>query len=329
MLAYLNLEKYLKYDLQKPPGIDNSGGGVATKTQRVLEACAPWMIKGTHKFSSASKYHVVLVEPLVFCANNEMSVEDRVEAYEGMDCIKILYCTEMAFVRIPKPLRDKVVEASDYITCVNRYHRDVFHAYDVPIDSILCDPIPDHVFTPGELKDRKIVAANRIDWKKNTQELINAYEIFKTETDFKLEYVGDAKMWGHDEDTPANKDMAHKLEDICDVYHGAISQADVAKVFGSSAVFFHCAFHDVYSEGLWEALHCGCVPMSHGYHVLFNDITEHRYTDMGELIDSLNNMGPDEFEQESERVKNLANQVCSYATFQTQISDIFKKLGGL
>ena len=328
MLAYLNLEKYINYDLSRPPGTDNPGGGVATKTQRVLEAASEWMITGTEKFSQAEKYHTALIEPLVFCHKENMTLEEKVEAYEGLDCIKVLYCTEMAFIRLPKPFRDAIVAASDHITCVNHYHRDVFHKFGVRVDSILCDPVPEEVFSPGETKERVIIAANRIDWKKNMVDLIRSYEQLRAETDFKLEYIGLDDMWGHERVDPRNSEFIHQLQDLCDTFHGTLSQNDVAKAFGRSAVFFHCAYHDVYSESLWEALHCGCVPFALGYHPLFNRITENRYTDIAELTEKLNDMDADAFEEESMRVHELARKTCSYPIFQSQLRDIFKKLGG-
>lgn len=328
MLAYLNLEKYINYDLARPPGKDNPGGGVATKTQRVLQAASQWMIVGTHKFSEADKYHIALVEPLIFSHSNDMSVGDKVKEYEELDCLKILYATEMAFVRLAKPLRDRIVKASDYITCVNHYHRDIFHKMGVRVDSILCDPIPESVFIPGDTKERVIIAENRIDWKKNTQTLIAAYECFKEETDFKLEYIGTPDMWGHEDVPQREVEIMHQLQDLCDVYHGSIKQSEVASAFGKAAVLFHCAYHEVYSEGTWEANMCGCVPFALGYHPLFNRITENRFRDIVNLTETLNSMEADDFEMESLRVQELAMKTCSYAAFQNQLSDIFKKLGG-
>lgn len=328
MLAYLNLKKYLDYDLNRPPSPDNPGGGVATKTQRVLQACAQWMISGTDKLSVASKYNTVLVEPLAFSFQDSMSLEDKVKAYEDIDGIKILYCTEMAFLRLPKPFRDSIANASDHITCVNHYHRNMFHKFGIRVDSILCDPIPEDVFKEGETKERVIIAANRIDWKKNTEGVVDAFNVFKAETDFKLEYIGLDDMWGDNKNNPRNRDFVHQLEDVCDTFHGTLSQSDVAKAFMRAAVFFHCAYHDVYSESLWEAMHCGAVPFAFGYHPLFEPITEHKYTDIETLIETLNSLQEADFEEESTRVKELAMKSCAYPVFQQQLSDIFKKLGG-
>ena len=121
MIDYLTHPKFLNYDPSVLPSSQGGGGGMGTKTYRVLEALRD-VYPRTQGICDASEItaDTVLIEPLRFTLPTEgygdreyESVEKLIHGLRNHKSRKILYCSELTLMRMPHFLREQVVGLFD------------------------------------------------------------------------------------------------------------------------------------------------------------------------------------------------------------------------
>lgn len=251
-----------QYDLSRPPGNANPGGGVGVKYARVeevLQRRSPSVRRVSALESIRSDF--VIVDPLWFNWNNRDNREEKLEAFLQMAFPHVLlYGSEQNLLRWPARLREKLVSQVSWITHNCRYQRDMFRACGIYQSQYLCDPVPEHIFYPVQ-KERRIYASGQISWEKNTEALIEVF-LYLQGSGIETCYIGSASTWG-DGDCPAadmrRQELASELEEVTDVFLGNVSQAVAARWANSSLYHLHVATHDCSCQNQQEAALGGAV----------------------------------------------------------------------
>ena len=163
MIDYLTHPKFLNYNPSVLPSSQGGGGGMGTKTYRVLEALRD-VYPRTQGICDASEItaDTVLIEPLRFTLLTEghgdreyESVEQLIHELQNHESRKILYCSELTLMRMPHDLREQVVGLSDCVTANCKFQANVFKYVNVHTDRILCDPVPDVFLSRLSYRERK------------------------------------------------------------------------------------------------------------------------------------------------------------------------------
>ena len=203
MIDYLTHPKFLNYDPSILPSSQGGGGGMATKTYRVLEALRD-VYPRTRGICDASEItaDTVLIEPLRFTLPMEgyddreyENVEKLIHGLRNHESRKILYCSELTLMRMPHHLREQVVGLSDVVTANCKFQANVFKYVNVHTNHILCDPVPDVFLSRLSYRERKprLVATGNVSWQKNAPQVTEVFKGLKGAV--KRVYVGSASLW--------------------------------------------------------------------------------------------------------------------------------------
>ena len=202
MIDYLTHPRYIEYNTNYLPSFQGGGGGMGVKTCRVLEALRD-VYPVTRAICNASEIEadVVLIEPLRFTlapGPDDAVCEPCDVLIAGLrksDSKKILYCSELALMRMPPKLRVQVVSLCDAITTNCRFQSQVFQYAGVYSNYLLCDPIPACFVSEMHYTNRKsrVIATGNVSWQKNAQQVI---EVFKALNGVcERAYIGSASLW--------------------------------------------------------------------------------------------------------------------------------------
>lgn len=266
MIDYLTWERYLKYDLSLLPEQQGQGGGMPVKTARVLSVLGKrYFVKGISKVTDATA-PLLLIEPLRFHLYEEdEDIFELLSLLKSHPSKKILYCSEMALLRLEPSVLDELLSCIDIITCNCLYQANMFRYIGVKPDAILTDPIPCDVFKLSSDRHKKrVIATGNISWQKNAEYLI---EIFSELQALSVEtcYIGSANLWGKTSD-PFNLNLEKALKAVTTYYHASLTQAETAEVMRSCSVGLWTAWHECFGMGLAELMASGlyCWMFPHG-----------------------------------------------------------------
>ena len=174
MIDYLTHPKFVNYDPNVLPSAQGGGGGMGTKTCRVLEALRD-VYPRTRGICNSEEItaETVLIEPLRFTLPTEHygdyeSVEKLIHGLRNHESKKILYCSELTLMRMPHFLREQVVGLSDLITANCKFQANVFKYVNVNTSHFLCDPVPGIFLSRLSYRERlpRLVATGNVSLAK-------------------------------------------------------------------------------------------------------------------------------------------------------------------
>lgn len=263
MIDYLTCSKWLNYDVNILPEKQGFGGGMPVKTQRVLDVLGRrYFVRGISEVSEATA-PLMVIEPLRFNLLEAHEDPHQILAdLQAHPAKKLLYCSEMALLRMDPDLRNGIFNSIDAISCNCLYQAEMFKYISVKPNAILTDPIPCHIFKPSEKRQRRVIATGNISWQKNASYLV---EIFSELQQLGIEtcYIGSASLWGQTSD-PENLRLERELKQVTDHYYPSLTQADTAEVMRECSVGLWVAWHECFGMGLAElmasGLHCWMFP---------------------------------------------------------------------
>ena len=200
MIDYLTHPKFLNCDPSILPSSQGGGGGMGTKTYRVLDALRD-VYPRTQGICDASEItaDTVLIDPLRFTLTTDgygdreyENVEQLIHGLRNHKSRKILYCSELTLMRMPHLLREQVVELSDVVTANCKFQANVFKYVNVHTNHILCDPVPDVFLSRLSYRERKprLVATGNVSWQKNAPQITEVFKGLKGAVE--RVYVGSA-----------------------------------------------------------------------------------------------------------------------------------------
>ena len=333
MIDYLTHPKFTGYDESQPPSSQpKGGGGMATKTCRVLEALRQRYPK-TSVITNAEQISAdtVLIEPLRFTLPTEGypghdhdTPHELLEKLKNSSAKKILYNSELTLLRISPSLREQILSVCDLVTTNCKFQTDLFKYVNLYSSHTLCDPIPD-VFLPrtdySRRKPRVVVTGN-ISWQKNAPQVIEVFKGLKGVIE--RVYIGSASLWF---DT-SNEDGPQRLQDELyahtdRVVHDATTPQMVDE-FHNARFGLWLAYHDTFASGLREMLMAG-MPVVAAKHGLALEIPVWSASGVRAQVDAVKRLvdEPDDaLEEQSKRISRLAYEAVSYSAFQDQIKEV-------
>ena len=337
MIDYLTHTSFIDYDesllpSRQLPGV--TGGGMSTKTARVLEVLhknypQAKAVGNTCDISPDSA--VVLVEPLRFTmeiAGNDESIEEVLRALENASYRKILYCSEKSMVRMAPGLSRRLFDACDIVTANCTFQEGLLRYLPwCPPTYRLCDPVPDDfVFEGADVKRKRVIASGHIDWHKNVERLIEIYKNLNGEME--RVYVGSHNLWTNTETTKVKERLQSELYKHCDTIVEDANRFTLSKLYRESLLAVWIAMHDTFSFGLHEMMRCGVLvsAANHGLAAEVPVYVGHKASDQVERLKELASIKPDELERVGTKIAKIAATRCSYETFQKQFESILYKL---
>ena len=138
MIDYLTYSKWLKYDLTILPEKQGFGGGMPVKTQRVLDVLGRrYFVRGISQVSEATA-PLMVIEPLRFSMlepnEDPFEILSELQAHPAK---KLLYCSEMALLRMDPQLRNGILSCVDAISSNCLYQAEMFKYISIKPDAIL------------------------------------------------------------------------------------------------------------------------------------------------------------------------------------------------
>ena len=314
-------ERMVKFDLGLPAGLRNAGGGVGVKWARVEEALR-LRYPDISRVSSLDEVEgdAVIVEPFWFGSD----YKDSVKAFlERKFQFSMVYGTQEELIRWPASLRNALLENVTCITHNCEYLRKIYQCCGIYHSQVLCDPVPSHIFYPTQ-KVQRIFASGQISWEKNTESVIALFRALRG-SGIETHFLGSATMWGEtgisDDNVALRFRLQSELQSVTDVFHGNLSQAEVAHVANASMHYVHVAHYDVSVQRQQEAALGGAVlwGLKHPINI---ERPVFSYNTPQECADALVQF--DDVEAQSARVLKYAERYWSYEAFLHQFDIIMK-----
>ena len=245
-------------------------GGMGTKTKAIQSA---WSID--HKIDIAPEpdpeksesYDVVLIELLGL--RNDKRLEERIEMLKMCPVPKLVYGSDSEIFRWTGKELDALKEIVTLWIPNCSWQADYFRDFDLPVSSVVHEPIDCDIFRPGEEREKTIVAGGAICLEKNTEFFIELFSALKKiKKEYKVAYLGSAGLWG---DLKAvNLRLEAELSDITDIFYGSVPQAKVASVLGAAAVGILNPHYETCNRFHMELQSCG-TPTVCSPHILYDE----------------------------------------------------------
>ena len=336
MIDYLTHPRFLNYDSSILPSNQGGGGGMGTKTYRVLEALRD-VYPRTQGICDASEItaDTVLIEPLRFSLTTEgygdreyENAEQLIDGLRNHESRKILYCSELTLMRMPHDLREQVVGLSDCITANCKFQENVFKYVNVNTSHILCDPVPEVFLSRLSYRERKprLVATGNVSWQKNTPQVTEVFKGLKGVVE--RVYVGSASLWY----TALEEEGPQRLQDELYANTDRVVQEatteQIACEFRNARFGFWCAFHDTFATGAQEMMMSG-MPVVAAKHGLASEIPAWSASGVRaqvEAIKRLANETDESLDEQSDRISKWAIENVSYAAFQGQLKEVLRSV---
>ena len=251
-------EAVSRFDIARAPGMTNAGGGMGTKASRVEEVLRQ-RYPDVRRVSALEEVDsdAVIVDALWFVNDYEGKVESFLNRKFRFS---MLYGSQECILSWPAKYRAQLLAG---ITCVTHnceYQRAMYRSCGIFHSQYLCDPVPEHIFYAAP-KVQRVFASGQISWEKNTRALIELYRALQG-SGIETCYMGSATMWGENVSSSAMS-MRYRLESelqsVTDIFHGNLSQAEVAKVSNTSMHHVHVAHYDCSCQNQQEAALGGAV----------------------------------------------------------------------
>ena len=336
MIDYLTHPKFVHYDTSVLPSQQGGGGGMGTKTFRVMEALKDVYPKSRAvcNFDEVTA-ETILIEPLRFtlptkpyAKGNDQPVDALLYALHRFEGRKILYCSEMTLLRMPPELREQVLETCDVLTTNCTFQARCFKYVDVFTDYRLCDPIPD-VFIPQSdytTRQARIVATGNVSWQKNAPQLIEIFKALKGVVE--RVYVGSASLWFDASNQQVPMALQEELYANCDTVIREATTADIASEFHKTKFGVWVAFHDTFATAAQEMIMSG-IPVVAAKHGLTSEIPVWAASGVAAQVEAIKRLAsePDKsLAEHSRRLTEWARTHVSYNVFQNQLKTILKAL---
>lgn len=332
MIDYLTHPKFLNYDPSVLPSSQGGGGGMSTKTYRVLEAFKE-VYPNTRGICNASDItaDTVLIEPLRFTLSltGFADCEDADALIAGLrqhTGENILYCSEFTLMRMPHDLRDQVLSCCDLVTTNCDFQANVFKYVGLHTNHRLCDPVPDVFLSRLNYKDRelRLVATGNVSWQKNAPQVIEVFKALNGVVE--RVYVGSASLWF---DASGDEKMQRLQDELYKHTDRVVREAtttEVAEEFHNARFGLWVAFHDTFATAAQEMMMSG-MPVVAAKHGLAAEIPVWSASGVQAQVDAIKQLAneiDESLEEESEKISDWAVENVSYGAFQRQLNEVLR-----
>ena len=333
MIDYLTHPKFLNYDPSILPSSQGGGGGMGTKTYRVLEALRD-VYPRTQGICDSGEItaDTILIEPLRFTLptkryednRNYESVEELIHGLRNHKSRKVLYCSELTLMRMPHFLREQVLGLCDCVTANCKFQANVFKYVNVNTNHILCDPVPDVFLSRLTYRERKprLVATGNVSWQKNAPQVTEVFKGLKGAVE--RVYVGSASLWYTALEEEGPRRLQEELYANTDRVVREATTDQIAREFQNARFGFWCAFHDTFATGAQEMIMSG-MPVVASKHGLASEIPAWSASGVRAQVEAIKRLASEtdeSLEGQSKRISKWAVENVSYGAFQGQLKEV-------
>ena len=335
MINYLTHPKFVDYDESLLPSQQTGGGGMHTKTTRVLKALRV-LYPRTRIIVNSSEIdaETVLIESLRFALAMPETAEEH--AYESINEVlgglskhrgaKIIYCSELSLARMPPDFLSQLISVSTAVTTNCKFLARVLKYYAIDTTHHLCDPIHPLFKNVIDWKSREtaILACSNISWQKNTPHLI---QLFKSLNGLvKRIYIGSANLWY---DTSGETEPQQLQEELYKNTDEVVKEATTQHISTLLQRIKFGAFvniHDTFATALMEMLSCGLLVTAakHGLCAEVPVNAQSGIESQRHVIVDLLSRSDDELEAQSRAISKWAEDNVSFEAFHRQLLNILK-----
>jgi len=324
-LKFLLPAKFVNYDLLKPPGPNNIGGGVGVKYARIEEAGGEeYRCTRIAETGAVEADDIVFADWLWFCATDGKSMSDQAKAFIELQNPKCIYGSELCVLTWPQKLIQRLIENADLITYNTEYQRELYRVIGIHNSRFLCDPVPESLFFPSLHKmQRRLVCVGQISEAKRS---IAVLKIFEKLRDSGVErfYIGGSMAWGNKYSYKKDAQLHNQIKAVSDSFIENATQGEMAEIINESAFYVHVSYHDVASSSNQENMSAGNITFGLTHPVL-RERTPYRFDKPASLAQAVADypFQTKKHQQDITKVVETANQ-WSYTAWREQISAILR-----
>ena len=327
-LTFLIPSHFVDYDLKKPMGPANIGGGVALKYARVEEAGPPEFncvrIGSTNDIKPDD---VVFVDWMWFCITRDESegIVDRVKQFVEIPNPKIIYGSEFCVASVPYKTIVPAIESANMVLHNSDLLRKLYRTIGIYNSRFLSDPVPP-IFSPVMNKKPRIICMGQISEAKNTEAVITIFEGLRG-TGIERYFLGGISLWGEKElEYKWAIDLQNEIEAVSDVFLENVSQSEVTKACNMATFYAHFAIHDMSSFAGQENMSAGNIVFGLR-HPICQERTSYWFNTPEELAEAIKryDLESDIYQKDVDKTLEIAGQ-WSYESWQIQMSDILERL---
>ena len=324
-LRFLIPPEFMAYDLSRPPGRVNRGGGMGVKYARVEKAGGDdFDCKRISTVDEVEANDIVFCDWLWFCAGGiGTTMQSQAKQFVELSNPKIIYGSELAVLGYPRTIIRRLVESADLITYNTQYQRDLYKVIDIHNARFLCDPIPESLFKPASQKERRIVCVGQISQAKRSEAVVEIFEHLSG-SDVQRVYVGGNIVWGESHQDKKSSELHFRIAELADTFVENATELEMAQIVNRCAFYGHVSKHDVASSGMQENGLAGNVIFGLTHPVL-KERTSYRFRDPKSLAEAVSAY-PFESEQHQQDIDAMlaVAKDWSYAAWRQQLAYILR-----
>ena len=152
-IKFLVPSKFAKYDLSRPPGLRNTGGGMGVKYARVEQASRIHFCQRITSVDEIEPDDIVFADWLWFVASDGIDKVDCVKPFIELPNVKGIYGSELSVLTWAGKLLDQAIANADVITHNTEYQRQLYRVLGIYTSRFWCDPIPCLLYTSPSPRD--------------------------------------------------------------------------------------------------------------------------------------------------------------------------------
>ena len=277
MITLIGRKIDVNHDYQRRPGIDNPGGGIATKFKYICKALPN--IRMASDMEDAD--YIKMVEMLWFHETlPKLPIEERIKMYKKSNSLKILIISDPSFCRFPAMYVEQIFDITDIILVSSEYTDNWIKAY-APYEKVVYIPDPIDVSefdASGTNRSKSIAGCSQIGVPKNIEMIIDVYG--KLPSDIRKGYIGSKNIWGG----YGNKGLEDSLKSVSDWIFPNAMTSEIARIWANTLGYIGDTKYDTFCYAMIEAMASGCW-LFLGKHPLYDDKPAFRFDTADEAVE--------------------------------------------
>lgn len=320
-IKFLVPGKSAGYDLDKPPGNKNTGGGTGVKYARIESMNGYHLCRRASAVDEVEPDDVVFADWLWFYDGDKI---DQIKSFLDLPNVKGIYGGELSMLAWEHSLLRQLVDGVDVVTHNTEYQRRLYGIHGIYNSRFLCDPVPESVFKSvyPQVK-RRLVCGSQISESKRSDAVAEIFTFLKG-SEVETCYVGGSGVWGGYNSTKRDLELAAQIRGVADIFVENATQSELAVILSESSYYAHVSLHDCSSINYQENGASGnvCFGLSHP---VSRERTDYRF-DTPELLAKAvvdYPFGTDQHENDVNKILAIA-QAWSYESWEDQMNHILR-----
>ena len=334
MIDYLTQRRWFDYNPHIKPSAQVGGGGMGSKTFRVMEAMrirypsARCIVN-----SSEIRADFVLVEPARFSMKARDGDEDFEAVLAGLKRYRseggriIVYGSEKSMLKLEPDRCEAVKKVAHAFVANCRFQEDLFEHVGIDALGILCEPVPSNIFpnVPFSQRRKRIVACGTVGWFKNIERVIELFAMLRAEdSSIDTGFIGSKDLWNSGRADA--KGLERRLRAECSHFWPDKTSVEVGSLMSYSRCGLWVSWHDVYATGMHEM--CGAwlpvVAGPHGLAIHTPHFIGYRRADQFRFAQQILNAKEDAWNAMAQKSRAYFSKSASYGVFLSQLQSILK-----